>query len=158
MEEQGSAFGSSKLKREEKIRADRRIREEQDRAYNAALKQDKVWSSVISQIKYFNHPIWYCKFWKDKSTFEHTTIFYNFANSKFENKSTWLPSRRGKDLKIHLWCCLRKQLMRGSNRILQLNNKVEWKNLLLLVKLRTRILQIQEKILIPAPRYITVQK
>ncbi|KAL4012465.1 plant UBX domain-containing protein 10-like [Cucumis melo var. makuwa] len=41
LEEQGSAFGSSKLKREEKIKADRRIREEQDKAYLAALKQDK---------------------------------------------------------------------------------------------------------------------
>ncbi|KAG6584208.1 Plant UBX domain-containing protein 10 [Cucurbita argyrosperma subsp. argyrosperma] len=41
MEEQGSAFGSSKLKRDEKIRADRRLREEQDRAYHAALQEDK---------------------------------------------------------------------------------------------------------------------
>lgn len=67
IEEQGAAFGSSRLKREEKIRADRRIREEQDRAYHAALQEDKVYSSVISQIKYFN------------------------LNSKFGNKSTWLP-------------------------------------------------------------------
>lgn len=41
IEEQGSAFCSSKLQREERIRADRRIREEQDRAYHAALKEDK---------------------------------------------------------------------------------------------------------------------
>lgn len=42
IEEQGSAFCSSKLQREERIRADRRIREEQDRAYHAALKEDKI--------------------------------------------------------------------------------------------------------------------
>lgn len=57
MEEQGSAFGSSRLEREEKIRADRRLREEQDRAYRAALQEDKVGSSMISQIKYYNQPL-----------------------------------------------------------------------------------------------------
>lgn len=42
LEEQGLAFGSSKAKQEEKIRADRRLREEQDAAYLAALQIDKV--------------------------------------------------------------------------------------------------------------------
>lgn len=51
LEEQGSAFGNSrgkieekmkaKAREEEKIRADRRLREEQDAAYLAALKIDK---------------------------------------------------------------------------------------------------------------------
>ncbi|KAK7265661.1 hypothetical protein RJT34_33284 [Clitoria ternatea] len=41
LEEQGVAFGSAKAKREEKIRADRRLREEQDAAYLAALQIDK---------------------------------------------------------------------------------------------------------------------
>ncbi|XP_054807102.1 plant UBX domain-containing protein 10-like [Prosopis cineraria] len=41
MEEQGLAFGSDKARREEKIRADRRLREEQDAAYFAALQIDK---------------------------------------------------------------------------------------------------------------------
>ncbi|XP_062116194.1 plant UBX domain-containing protein 10-like [Humulus lupulus] len=41
MEEQGLAFGGSKAMQEEKIRADRRLREEQDAAYVAALQIDK---------------------------------------------------------------------------------------------------------------------
>ncbi|KAK7330516.1 hypothetical protein VNO77_24711 [Canavalia gladiata] len=41
LEEQGVAFGSAKAKQEEKIRADRRLREEQDAAYLAALQIDK---------------------------------------------------------------------------------------------------------------------
>ncbi|PON72233.1 UBX domain-containing protein [Parasponia andersonii] len=40
LEEQGLAFGSCKAKQEEKIRADRRLREEQDAAYLAALQID----------------------------------------------------------------------------------------------------------------------
>lgn len=42
LEEQGLAFGSDKAKRDEKIRADRKLREEQDAAYLEALKIDKV--------------------------------------------------------------------------------------------------------------------
>lgn len=42
MEEQGLAFGSARAKQEEKIRADRRLREEQDAAYLASLQIDKV--------------------------------------------------------------------------------------------------------------------
>lgn len=45
LEEQGVAFGSAKAKQEEKIRADRRLREEQDAAYLAALQIDKVYTS-----------------------------------------------------------------------------------------------------------------
>ncbi|XP_058733608.1 plant UBX domain-containing protein 10-like [Vicia villosa] len=41
LEEQGVAFGSAKAKRDEKIQADRRLREEQDAAYFEALKIDK---------------------------------------------------------------------------------------------------------------------
>ncbi|KAK7291617.1 hypothetical protein RIF29_06910 [Crotalaria pallida] len=41
LEEQGQAFGSAKAKQEEKIRADRRLREEQDAAYLASLQIDK---------------------------------------------------------------------------------------------------------------------
>ncbi|RDX58218.1 Plant UBX domain-containing protein 10, partial [Mucuna pruriens] len=41
LEEQGVAFGSAKAKQEEKIRAERRLREEQDAAYLAALQIDK---------------------------------------------------------------------------------------------------------------------
>ncbi|KAJ1398258.1 UBX domain [Sesbania bispinosa] len=41
LEEQGVAFGSAKAKQEEKMRADRRLREEQDAAYLAALQIDK---------------------------------------------------------------------------------------------------------------------
>ncbi|XP_024025337.1 plant UBX domain-containing protein 10 [Morus notabilis] len=41
LEEQGAAFGSSRAKEAEKIRADRRLREEQDAAYLAALQIDK---------------------------------------------------------------------------------------------------------------------
>ncbi|KAK4749659.1 hypothetical protein SAY87_027108 [Trapa incisa] len=43
LEEQGPAFGlgSSRYEREEKIRANRRLREEQDAAYHAALQMDK---------------------------------------------------------------------------------------------------------------------
>eukprot|EP00256_Glycine_max_P067566 XP_025982161.1 plant UBX domain-containing protein 10-like [Glycine max] len=41
LEEQGVAFGSDRAKQEEKIRADRRLREEQDAAYLAALQIDK---------------------------------------------------------------------------------------------------------------------
>ncbi|KAJ7945838.1 plant UBX domain-containing protein 10-like [Quillaja saponaria] len=41
VEEQGMAFGSDRAKQEEKIRADRRLREEQDAAYLAALQIDK---------------------------------------------------------------------------------------------------------------------
>ncbi|CAJ1943811.1 unnamed protein product [Sphenostylis stenocarpa] len=41
LEEQGMAFGSAKAKQEEKIEADRRLREEQDAAYLAALQIDK---------------------------------------------------------------------------------------------------------------------
>lgn len=42
VEEQGLAFGSARSKQAEKIRADRRLREEQDAAYLAALQIDKV--------------------------------------------------------------------------------------------------------------------
>lgn len=43
MEEQGLAFGSSsRAVEEEKRRADRRLREEQDAAYLAALQIDEV--------------------------------------------------------------------------------------------------------------------
>lgn len=42
VEEQGSAFRSSKVKQAEAIIADRRLREEQDAAYLAALELDKV--------------------------------------------------------------------------------------------------------------------
>lgn len=41
MEEQGLAFGSGRAKLEEKIRADRHLREEQDAAYLASLAMDK---------------------------------------------------------------------------------------------------------------------
>ncbi|XP_059657917.1 plant UBX domain-containing protein 10-like [Cornus florida] len=41
MEEQGLVFGSSRVKEEEKRRSDRRLREEQDAAYVAALQIDK---------------------------------------------------------------------------------------------------------------------
>ncbi|XAR67998.1 hypothetical protein NMG60_11002968 [Bertholletia excelsa] len=41
MEEQGLAFGSSWAKEEEKRRADRRLREEQDAAYLASLRMDQ---------------------------------------------------------------------------------------------------------------------
>ncbi|XP_027330847.1 plant UBX domain-containing protein 10-like [Abrus precatorius] len=41
LEEQGVAFGSAKAKQEAKIQADRRLREEQDAAYLAALQIDK---------------------------------------------------------------------------------------------------------------------
>ncbi|KAL2321799.1 hypothetical protein Fmac_026178 [Flemingia macrophylla] len=41
LEEQGVAFESAKAKQEEKIRTDRRLREEQDAAYLAALQIDK---------------------------------------------------------------------------------------------------------------------
>lgn len=42
LEEQGVAFGSDRAKKEEKILADRRLREEQDAAYLAALQIDRV--------------------------------------------------------------------------------------------------------------------
>lgn len=42
VEEQGSAFGGARAKQEEKIKADRRQRQEQDAAYFAALEIDKV--------------------------------------------------------------------------------------------------------------------
>ena len=43
MEEQGLAFGSTaRAQQEEKVRADRRLREEQDAAYLASLQIDKV--------------------------------------------------------------------------------------------------------------------
>ncbi|XP_030440296.2 plant UBX domain-containing protein 10-like [Syzygium oleosum] len=41
VEEQGSAFGGARLKQEEKIKADRHLRKEQDAAYFAALEIDK---------------------------------------------------------------------------------------------------------------------
>ncbi|KAK4264362.1 hypothetical protein QN277_025553 [Acacia crassicarpa] len=41
MEEQGLAFGSDRARQEEMLRADRRIREEQDAAYLASLRIDK---------------------------------------------------------------------------------------------------------------------
>ncbi|KAE8124270.1 hypothetical protein FH972_019171 [Carpinus fangiana] len=41
VEEQGLAFGGARAKQEEKIKADRRLREEQDAAYLASLKIDK---------------------------------------------------------------------------------------------------------------------
>ncbi|XP_028769939.1 plant UBX domain-containing protein 10-like [Neltuma alba] len=41
MEEQGLAFGSDRARREEMIRADRRLREEQDAAYLASLRIDQ---------------------------------------------------------------------------------------------------------------------
>lgn len=41
LEEQGVAFGSTRAKEEDRIRADRRLREEQDAAYLAALKLDQ---------------------------------------------------------------------------------------------------------------------
>lgn len=42
LEEQGVAFGSARAKEEDRRRADRRLREEQDAAYLAALKLDQV--------------------------------------------------------------------------------------------------------------------
>lgn len=45
VEEQGLTFGSAKVKQDDKIRADRRLREEQDAAYLAALQIDKVINS-----------------------------------------------------------------------------------------------------------------
>lgn len=42
MEEQGLAFGSGRAKEQEKLRADRRLREEQDVAYIASLQIDQV--------------------------------------------------------------------------------------------------------------------
>jgi FAS-associated factor 2 len=42
VEEQGLAFGGARAKKGEKIKADRRLREEQDAAYLASLKIDKV--------------------------------------------------------------------------------------------------------------------
>lgn len=49
LEEQGPAFGlgSSRNEREAKIRADRRLREEQDAAYLAALQIDKVRINIV---------------------------------------------------------------------------------------------------------------
>ncbi|XP_062169739.1 plant UBX domain-containing protein 10-like [Alnus glutinosa] len=41
VEEQGLAFGGARAKQEEKIKADRRLREEQDAAYLASLQIDK---------------------------------------------------------------------------------------------------------------------
>lgn len=48
LEEQGVAFGSAKAKQQEKIRADRRLREEQDAAYLAALQIDRVCAPLHS--------------------------------------------------------------------------------------------------------------
>ena len=48
LEEQGLAFRSGKAKQEAKIRADRRLREEQDAAYLAALQIDKVYTPPLS--------------------------------------------------------------------------------------------------------------
>lgn len=42
VEEQGLAFGSGRAKLEEKMIADRRLREEQDAAYMASLQIDRV--------------------------------------------------------------------------------------------------------------------
>lgn len=50
LEEQGLAFGSARAKQEEKIRADRRLREEQDAAYLASLQIDKVCASPLSTL------------------------------------------------------------------------------------------------------------
>lgn len=48
LEEQGVAFGSARVKEEEKRRADRRLREEQDAAYLAALKIDQERERLMS--------------------------------------------------------------------------------------------------------------
>lgn len=48
VEEQGLAFGSARAKLEEKMIADRRLREEQDAAYMASLQIDKVCIYLIS--------------------------------------------------------------------------------------------------------------
>ncbi|TKY55232.1 Plant UBX domain-containing protein 10 [Spatholobus suberectus] len=48
LEEQGVAFGGAKAKQGEKIRADRRLREEQDAAYLAALQIDKEKEKLTS--------------------------------------------------------------------------------------------------------------
>jgi len=45
LDEQGVAFGSGRAKEEEKRRADRQLKEEQDAAYLAALRIDQVWIS-----------------------------------------------------------------------------------------------------------------
>jgi FAS-associated factor 2 len=52
LEEQGLAFGSAKAKRDEKIRADRRLREMQDAAYFKALQIDQVDQFVYIYLKY----------------------------------------------------------------------------------------------------------
>lgn len=53
LEEQGLAFGSGRAKQEEKRRADRRLREEQDAAYLAALKIDQVQIMGNKTMKHF---------------------------------------------------------------------------------------------------------
>lgn len=67
VEEQGLAFGGTRASREEerrrtrakeeeRIRADRRLREEQDAAYLAALQIDKV-GYFTQYLTLFQHPI-----------------------------------------------------------------------------------------------------
>ena len=57
MEEKGLAFGSARAKQEEKIRADRRLREEQDAAYLASLQIDKVCKLCAYMILHVLGPI-----------------------------------------------------------------------------------------------------
>jgi hypothetical protein len=52
VEEQGLAFGGARAKQEEKIKADRRLREEQDAAYLASLQIDKVCTYVYTYLSY----------------------------------------------------------------------------------------------------------
>lgn len=52
MEEQGLAFGSERAKEQEKLRADRRLREEQDVAYIASLQIDEVHFCLLCYLIY----------------------------------------------------------------------------------------------------------
>lgn len=52
MEEQGLAFGSGRAREQEKLRADRRLREEQDVAYIASLQIDEVHFCLLYYLLY----------------------------------------------------------------------------------------------------------
>lgn len=145
VEEQGSAFRSSKVKQAEAIIADRRLREEQDAAYLAALQLDKVCLCLY---------IWYMQCFRSKTlsseaeSWQWTNILAHFCRKRRSKKIYLQQTELRNQQKL-----LPKQKMRDFKTTLPNNSMEKPKRLLVQEKLNTRRLQIGGRILRLLHRY-----
>ncbi|KAK2409173.1 hypothetical protein P8452_70755 [Trifolium repens] len=105
LEEQGLAFGSAKAKRDEKIRADRRLREMQDAAYFKALQidQEKEKLKSLSSKERVHKPVETQNtrnYGKLRNNYVDVTKFHNRGNGSTSEKQDKGITSSGKETQV----------------------------------------------------------